>query len=423
MNNRLLIKVFIAMALAVIAGTITGTEMGIFGVPFVRIYTLIGKLFLNALTLVVVPLVAASIITGTARIGAEKSFRALGAKTFGWYVTTTTIAVCVGWMTIMAISPGKFLEGSELVDSMLKGKAQIEQVITTQQGDGFSNIENIFFKLIPSNILAVASQGQMLGLILFCLLFGFFIPRIESGPGTTLLHFWQGIFQVILNMTHLVMYLLPIGVFGLVARVVAETGFSAIKPISLFFLTTLIAFAIYALICVPILLRVFGGVNPVRFFRAMTPAIFTGFSTSSSAATLPITIDCAEKRAGISNRITSFTIPLATTLNLSGTALYNCIAVFFICQVYGVELTLSLQLFIVTISIISSFGIGGIPSASIAAIILILHTIGLPADGIALIYAVERILDMFRTSVNVIGNSCCAVLVARSAGETNVLAA
>lgn len=417
MKQHMLFKVFIAMTLAALAGAFAGTEKTLFSVPLVDIFGLIGQLFLNALTLVVVPLVAASIITGTARMSSEHSFGSLGIKTFSLFIGTVILAVLIGWFFVTLLAPG---EGHTMV---LKEAFQNPAVsLNLEKQDAFTKISQIFLKLIPSNILAVASQGQMLGLIFFSLLFGFFIPKIEKGPSDVLLGFWKGLFQVMMCMTHLVMQALPIGVFGLFAKVVATTGVDSIKPIGFFFLTVLISLAIYALVALPLLLKFLGGVNPIRHFKAMGPALLTAFSTSSSAASLPISIECVERRAGVSNRITSFTLPLATTLNLSGTALYVCVATFFICQAYGIELSVSLQAIIILMSILTSFGMAGIPSASIVAIVMILHTAGLPGDGVALILAVERILDMFRTVVNVLGNTCCAVIIAKTEGEGHVLA-
>lgn len=422
MKNNALLKVFGAMLLAVIAGLLTGPNASLFGVTALQVYNLIGQLFLNALTLVVVPLVAASIVTGTARMGQEQSFGTLGIRTFGLYLTTTAIAVLIGWGMAVLIAPGTGQSMDLSIEAALNTSTPMPTVSAAAQGNAFSGIEQILYKLIPSNILAVASQGQMLGLIFFSLIFGFFITKIEPEAGSVLLNFWRGIFQVMMNMTHLVMRAMPIGVFGLVAKVVATTGLSAIKPIAWFFFTVIIAFVFYALIALPLMLKFIGQVSPMRHFKAMSSAIFTAFSTSSSAATLPITIECVEKRAGVSNRICSFTVPLGSSLNLSGTALYTCVSVFFICQAYGIEMSFSMQFLIVLISLLTSIGMAGIPSASLAAIIVILQTIGVSAEGVVLIFAVERLLDMIRTSINVWGNTCCAVLVAKFEGENNVLA-
>lgn len=422
MVNNALLKVFGAMVLAVIAGLMTGADATLFGVTALQFYNLIGQLFLNALTLVVVPLVAASIITGTARMGQEQSFGALGIRTFGLYLSTTAIAVLIGWGMSVLIAPGTHQSIDLALEAAMNTTSATPMITSVAEGNAFSGIENVLYKLIPSNILAAASQGQMLGLIFFCLVFGFFITKIDPEAGSVLLNFWRGLFQVMMNMTHLVMRALPIGVFGLVAKVVATTGLSAIKPIGWFFFTVIIAFVIYALVALPMMLKFIGRVSPMRHFKAMSSAIFTAFSTSSSAATLPITIECVEKRAGVSNRICSFTVPLGSSLNLSGTALYTCVSVFFICQAYGIELGFSMQFLIALISLLTSIGMAGIPSASLAAIIVILQTIGVPAEGVVLIFAVERLLDMIRTSINVWGNTCCAILVAKFEGENNVLA-
>lgn len=415
MKNTVLLRVFIAIILAIIAGWVTGSEIVLFGVPYVKIYGLIGQLFLNALTLVVVPLVASSVITGTARMGSEQSFGSLGAKTFGYYIGLSFLAVVVGLCFTLFINPG--LQTAPF--SPTEGQRLTELV--TQTGGGFEKIEQILLKLIPSNILAVAAQGQMLGLIFFSLLFGYFISKIEPHPASIVLGFWKGIFQVMMSITHLVMKALPIGVFGLVAKVVATTGTAAFASVALFSLTIVISLLVFALVVLPLILLFIGKINPILHYRAMAPALFTAFSTSSSVAALPITIECVEQRAGVSNRICSFTVPLGVSLSLSGTALYQCVASLFIAQAYGVDLTASTVFIVALMALLTSIGMAGIPSASLISIVIILHTIGLPADGIGLILAVERILDMCRTTVNVLGNTCCAVLVARSEGETQFL--
>jgi proton glutamate symport protein len=421
MKNNVLFKVFLAIVLAILAGWITGPNMEIFGVTFVRIYGLIGQLFLNALTLVVVPLVSASIITGTARMGTEQSFGKLGAKTFGYYLGTSTLAILVGLFFVLLISPGTSQEHFSFASSV--DATRITTIAEQSSGDGFDKISQILFKLVPSNILAVASQGQMLGLIFFSLIFGFFITKIDEQPGSIILGFWRGIFQIMMRITRLVMMALPIGVFGLVAKVVATTGLEAAASVALFTVTILVSLLAYALIVLPLLLFFVAGVNPVAHIRAMAPALFTAFSTSSSAAALPITIECIEKRVGISNRICSFTIPLGSSINVSGSALYICVSAIFIAQAYGVDLSPMTLALIVIMSLLTSVGVAGIPSACLISLVIILNTIGVPAEGIGLILAMERILDMCRTVVNVFGNTCCSVLIARSQGEQILVSA
>ena len=262
----------------------------------------------------------------------------------------------------------------------------------------------------------------MLGLIFFSLLFGYFMTRIKGPPGKTLKDFWQGIFDVMMLMTDWVMSFAPIGVFALVAKLVASTGFEAFQPLMAFFFTVLGALLIHLLIVLPMLLRVIGRVNPVRHFQAMSPALLMAFSTASSSATLPVTMNCVEHRAGVSNRTTSFVLPLGATVNMDGTALYECIAAMFIAQAYGIELGFTTQFTVVLVALLTSIGVAGIPAASLVAITIILSAIGLPLEAVGLILAVDRVLDMCRTSVNVFSDSCGAVLIGRLEGETNILA-
>lgn len=415
MKNSVLVKVLIAIVLAVAAGIITGPDKEIFGVTFLQIYSLIGKLFLNALKLVVVPLVVSSIITGTARMGAEGTVGTLGLKTFGYFILTTSLAIVVGITLALILQPG-IGQGSNA-----PAAAFAAELTSQSQGTAFDKIEQVFLKMVPSNIFAAAAEGQMLGLIFFSLLFGYFISKIEAHPASLLLGFWKGVFQIMMSITHLVMKALPIGVFGLVAKVAATTGVESLRSLAYFTGTVILGLAIFGFIILPLLLRIVGGVNPWRHIKAMAPALLTAFSTSSSAASLPVTIECMEKRVNVSNRICSFTLPLGTSLNLTGSTLHVCVAVIFIAQAYGADLSAPNLLIIALMALFSSIGVAGIPSASLVTVLLILHTLGIPADAVGLILAVERIVDMCRTVVNVFGNSCCAVLVARSEGEKSIL--
>lgn len=412
-----IVKVFVAIALAIIAGLLSGPDGGIAGFTFVQVYGLIGQLFLNALTLVVVPLVASSIIVGVSRMGAEKSVGTLGVKTFSYFFLTLGLASLVGLLVVNVLEPGiaqKGVASSTLSPLSNEAVTKIEGMAAQNT---FDLIAQIILQIVPSNIFAVAAQGQMLGLICFSMLFGFFISRIAPQPASILLGFWQGVFQVMMEITHLVMKALPIGVFGLVAKVVATSGLASFSSLAFYFGTVIAALLIYMCVVLSLLLKFVGGVSPLAHFRAMVPALVTAFSTSSTAATLPVTIECVEKRAGVSNRVCSFTVPLGTSLNLTGTALYECVVVLFIAQSYGIELSLTTQFVVFLMAVLTSFGMAGIPSASLIAIVMILTMIGLPADGIGLVLAVERILDMSRTAVNVYGISCCSVLVASSEGE------
>ena len=410
-------KVLLAIVLAILCGSFTGETSSLFGITFFSVYDLFGKLFINALMLIVVPLVSASVITGVAKIGNDSTFGRLGLKVFGFYLGTSLIAILIGLLCVNVLNPGAFFS--------LHGNAAIplEMADTLKENLKYGSdisLSHILFMIIPSNILDLLN-GQMLGLIFVSLLLGYAISKINKEPQTILLGFWQGIFQATLVITDLVMSFLPIGVFCLVAKSFASSGLSSLQSLAVFFVTVIIGLVIFMFVALPLLLKFIGKVNPWLHLKAMAPALITAFSTSSSSATLPVTIECVEKRAGVSNRICSLVIPLGTSINMSGSALYECVAAMFIAQVYGIELSFMTQFSVVLLALVTSIGIAGIPSASIVAIIVILKVIGLPAEGIGLLFAVDRILDMCRTTVNVFSDSCCAVLVARTEGESHVL--
>jgi Na+/H+-dicarboxylate symporter len=220
-----------------------------------------------------------------------------------------------------------------------------------------------------------------------------------------------------MKMTEWIMKFAPIGVYGLVANVVAEAGFGAVRPLAVFAITVIIALTIHVTIILPLFLKFFGKVNPYKMFPAMAPAMLTAFSTSSSSATLPITMECVEENVGVSNKISSFVLPLGATVNMNGTALYECAAAMFLAQAYGLDLTFGTQFSIVFIALLTSVGVAGVPSASLVAIAIILGAVGLPVEAIGVLLVFDRVLDMMRTSVNVFGDSCCAVIVAKMNGE------
>ena len=407
--------IFIAILAAVVFGHFVGETGQIFGVTFYSIVDVLGVIFLNALTLIVVPLVSSSIITGMARVGSDGAFGRLGAKMFSFYIGTSFLAILIGLFFVNLFHPGAGnIVGNLSSDALAHMKDQVTQTDA-------STLVNVLISIVPSNIVKALSKGEMLGLIFFSLLFGYALSKIEAAASSALKSFFQGLFQTMIQFTHLIMKTLPYGVFCLVAKVFMTTGLDSLSSVALFFVTVLCALAAFMFIGLPLLLKFVARVNPVRHFQAMAPALVTAFSTSSSSATLPITIDCVEKRAGVSNRICSLVVPLGTSINMSGSALYECVAAMFVAQAYGIEISFATQFLVVVLSLITSIGVAGIPSASLMAVLVILKVIGLPAEGIGLFIAVDRLLDMCRTTVNVFSDSCCAILVARSEGEENVL--
>lgn len=411
-------QILIALLLAVIAGTLAGTGSELFGVTFYAVFDFIGTLFLNALKMLIVPLVVSSIIVGIAGIGSGGAFGKLGVKTLLYYMSTSLLAILVGLVIVNLVAPG--MVDGEPAKQLIGLSENTADVVAKVEGKGVADLVEIFLRMVPTNIVAAAAEGQMLGLIFFSLLFGFFMTKIEEVYAESVYNFWQGTFQVMMRITDWVMRFAPIGVFGLVAKVVASTGYSAFVPLAWFLLSVLAGLAVHFLLVLPLLLYFVGRVNPLRHYRAMAPALLTAFSTSSSAATLPLTLECVEKNAGVSNRTSSFVLPLGATVNMDGTALYECVAAMFIAQAYGIELGFVQQFTIVLMALVTSIGVAAIPSASLVAIAIILASIGLPVEAIGLILAVDRVLDMCRTSVNVFSDSCGAVIIARLAGEDNV---
>jgi proton glutamate symport protein len=277
-------------------------------------------------------------------------------------------------------------------------------------------VVDVFIRMVPPNLFQAAAEGEMLGLIFFALLFGYFASRLPNGLGQTQRQFWGGLYEIMIAITGWVMRFAPLGVFALVGKTIAQTGWGAMEPLLLFFACVLLGLLIQTLVWLPLLLRLMG-LSPLAHFRATSPVLLTAFSTSSSAATLPVTFDRVQNHAGVSPQVAGFVLPLGATVNMNGTALYECAAALFIAQAYGLELSLFTQFVVVMLALITSIGVAGIPSASLVAIAVILSAIGLPLEGVGLILAVDRILDMCRTAVNVFGDTVGAVIIARSRGE------
>jgi proton glutamate symport protein len=408
-------QILIALAFAVIVGIFTTSINASLGIDLIPIFEFFGALFLNALKMIIVPLIVSSIIVGIASIDQDGSFARMGSKTLLYYVATSTIAITIGLVMVMVFQPG-LIDGVPAKDVL--GLHADTAEVTQKVGDASTgDIAGIFLRMIPPNIISAAAQGQMLGLIFFSLLFGYFIAQLKAEQKGTMRYFFEGMFEVMMKMTDLIMRFAPIGVFALVAKIVATSGIEVFIPLAKFFFVVLAALAIHMFIVMPILLKGVARVRPVKHFQAMFPALLTAFSTSSSSATLPVTLDCVQDRAGVSNKTSSFVLPLGATINMDGTALYECVAALFIAQAYGLELGFVEQFTVVILALMTSIGVAGIPAASLVAITIILAAMGLPLEGIGLILAVDRVLDMCRTAVNVFSDSCGAVIIARSEGE------
>ncbi|HEV7716165.1 MAG TPA: dicarboxylate/amino acid:cation symporter, partial [Steroidobacteraceae bacterium] len=350
--------ILIAMALGAFVGWLCGPH-GLIGdhigsVDVVRVFEFIGALFINLLKMLIVPLIASSIIVGVATLGSSRDLGRLGAKTLAFYVVTTLLAVLIALTVINVVKPG--IVDGEPARHLLALEADAGSVTNTVKERASASVFDTLLNIVPPNIVEAAAATKLLGLVFFSLLFGYFLARIELPYRQTVTDFWQGVFRVMMLMTEFVMRLAPIGVFGLTARVVAKAGFDAAGPILVFGACVLVALAVHMFVALPALIRIVGRVSPWPLFPAMSPALLTAFSTASSSATLPLSLECVEKRAHVSERITSFVMPLGASINHAGSALYECAAAMFICQAYGLELSFGTQFTVVILALITSMG-------------------------------------------------------------------
>jgi proton glutamate symport protein len=411
--------ILVAMVIGALVGWLVGPEGTVGGVQVLGFFDFLGTLFINLLKMVVVPLISASIITGVASVGSGRDLGRLGIKTLAYYVFTTLLAVLIALALIDLVKPG-IVNGTP-AKSLLALEASSDIVNSSVQQRANVTVYDTLLSFVPTNVLQAASSNNLLGVLFFSALFGFFLARIELPYRQTVLDFFQGVFRVMMRMTLFVMTLAPVGVFGLTARVVAKSGIHAAGPILTFGACVVAGIIIYAGIALPLLIRVVGIRNPLRLFSAMSPALLTAFSTASSAATLPLSLECLEKRANVSERIASFVMPLGTSINHAGSALYECAGAMFIAQAYGLDLSFGQQFTVVVLALLTSMGVAGIPAASLVAIAVILSAVGLPPEGIGALLVLDRLLDMARTAINVFADAACTVIVAKLEGEKDVL--
>jgi Na+/H+-dicarboxylate symporter len=356
--------------------------------------------------MIIIPLILSSLISGVTNIGTGENLGRLGLKTISYYLLTSTFAIVTGLFFVNMIKPG--------IGADLNFSQKVEGLVESQRSLGQTLIE-----IIPTNIFQSFNNNAMLSIIFFAVIFGFFITRISNPHRKFLKEAFNAVFEVMMQITLFVIKFTPFGVFGIVAKVVADQDDLAnlVTRMGLYMGTVILALLIHFLLTLPLLVKLVGKARPYRHLVNMSTPILTAFSTSSSGATLPLTLKAVEKNSGVSNKISSFTLPLGATINMDGTALYECVAAIFIAQAYGVDLSLIQQLIIIVTALLASIGAAAIPMAGLVMITVVLTAVGLPLEGVGLILAVDRILDMFRTATNVWSDSCGAVIIARSEGE------
>jgi len=428
--------ILISMVLALVTGAIINATCLVsmepemvfnpVGTTLIAIFDYIGTIFINLLKMVIVPLVFSSIVVGIAGLGKTEGFARLGLKTVGYYMLTSFIAIIIGLTMVNVFQPGlvdgqpneaiqrQITENQEQYADKVSGKLQ------GQEG-GMGAVSGIFLRMIPQNVFeAFGANDKMLALIFVSLLTGIGLIYISTTGRGSVLGFFKGLNELSLLITNWIMLLAPIGVFGLVGETTAQTGLPIVVLMAKYFFVVIAALLTHMFLVMPLILKFLGKVSPKNHFMAMRNAILTAFSTASSSATLPVTMRALRENAGASERVTSFVLPLGATVNMDGTALYECVAVMFVAQVLGFDMALTTQFTVVMLALLTSIGVAGVPSASLVAITIIVYNVGIPnAEAvIGLILAVDRPLDMTRTAVNVFSDSCGAVVVAKSEGES-----
>ncbi len=403
--RRLHWQVLAAMLVGAVVGTV-GQEGAANAVGW------IGDLFMRLLRMIIVPLVLTSIVSGVASVGGGRAIGRLFSKTLGYYVTSSLLAACVGVLMFNIWSPGR---GADLSSAASQELPQLE----TPTG------LDLLLNVVPSNFVNAAASGDMLAIIFFCIVFGAAITTLPEKPRTLVTDIFESFFKVMMNLTSGIIKFLPIGVFALITRMVGNTGFETFVPLLKYVGTLGSGLSIHFLVTLPLLLIFVGRINPWIHLRNMREALLTAFSTSSSAATLPVTIDSVRTKVGVSNKVSSFVLPMGATVNMDGTAVFECIGALFIAQVLGIEITVTQQFLVVMTALLASIGAAAVPSAGLVIIFIVLDVIGLGNDPnavaiVGMMLAIDRPLDMCRTAVNVYSDSCGAAIIARSEGEEAV---
>ena len=396
----------LALHWKILIALILGVVLGMWLPEYVKYISWMGDLFMRALKMVIIPLILTSIISGIVNIGSLKKLGKIGLKTISYYIATSLFAIVIGLFMVNVLKPG--------VGADLGFVSEVEGLALAKESFGQTLIN-----IIPTNVVQAMVENQMLSVIFFAILVGLFITNISKKHKKLYIKLFNGGFELMMKITEFVIKFTPFGVFGIVALQVAQQDdlTEVAGRLGLYMVAVILALIFHSCITLPLILKLVGKINPLSHIRAMSVPLLTAFSTSSSSATLPLTMEAVEHKAGASNKITSFVLPLGATINMDGTALYECIAAIFIAQAYGIDLSFGEQIIVVITALLASIGAAGIPMAGLVMITVILSAVNLPLEGVGLILAVDRILDMFRTSVNVWSDSCGTVVIAKSEGE------
>jgi Na+/H+-dicarboxylate symporter len=400
MKIKLHTKIFLGLILGIIAGLVFKDN--------ILIIEPVGTVFLNMITMIVVPLVFVSLMLGTASLGDVKKLGRIGAKTSLYFVITTIIAICVGLLLANAAKPGEGLPDSVQTQLIENYEARAQDGIKRMEEK--PSIIEILVNIVPKNPVKAFIDGNMLQIIFMAILFGIVLTLIPSEKSEFLVKMLDGLNDIFIQVVHIVMKVAPYGVFALSAAVIGRFGVDILFTLLKYCIVVIGGLIFYGITFNSLSVGILGRINPLFFFRAVKEAIIIAFSTSSSMATLPVAMESVE-HIGVKREYSSFVIPLGSTVNMDGTALYQGVSAVFIAQIYGIQLGLTGQVTIVLMAVMASIGAAGVPMAGIIALALVLKQLGIPLEGIALILGVERLLDMVRTCVNVVGNMACSVVI------------
>lgn len=389
LRANLLTQILIAFIIAIILGIIFGTS--------IDVLKPLGDLFLRLIKFIIAPLILSTLVVGVASIGDPKSLGRVGTKTISYYVITTAVAIVIGLFFAFVISPGKGLT----IDTPSSN-------VEINESEG---VVQTFLNIIPENPFLALAEGNVLQIIFFAIFLGLAITFIGK-KAEPVYHFFDSLAEIMMKITGIVMRFAPIGILGLVAPIVGQYGPQVLLPLLKIILTFAIACILHAIIVYSSCIHIFARMKLLTFFKGIAPAAMVAFSTASSAATLPVTLKNTRENLGVSNKISSFVVPLGATVNMDGTAIYQGVAVIFIAQFYGLDLSFMQLITVVLTTVLASIGTAGVPGAGMIMLAMVLTAVGLPLEGIAIIAGVDRILDMFRTTINIVGDAAGAVTVA-----------
>ena len=386
-------KIFISLILSVIVGLITGTEY----LPFIKWWIApIGTMFINLIKMMIVPVVFTSLVVGMTSLGDIKKLGRIGAKTLGLYLITTAVAIVIGFGIAGVSHPGIGMEMSGAAAPTVKAAPSIMEV---------------FVAMIPANPVQSMAKADILPVIIFALFVGVGIIQVGGEKGKRLSDFFDSCAEVCYKIIAMVMEVAPIGVFALLLPVVAQNGPKVLLPLLSVIASVAIGCVLHAILVYSSLASVLGKISPIKFFRGMSEAMLIAFTTCSSSATLPINMKNTEEKLGVSRDIASFVLPLGATINMDGTALYMGVCSLFIANVFGIDLTMQQMMMIVLTGTLASIGTAGVPGAGLIMLAMVLQSVGLPIEGLALVAGIDRVLDMFRTCLNITGDAAVAVVV------------